>query len=608
MIDDLIEYYQRELAFLRNNAGAFAEAHPKIASRLRVTRESMEDPHVGRLIEAVAFLNARLRHKLDEDYAELSDALLLTLYPHLIQPLPSLMITRLNPAPDLDKTTVIPAGTMFSTEVVDGEACRYRLCHETVLQPLQLTTASMSGPPFVAPAAVMGRQIQGTRGVLRLTLEVTKPEVEIATLDLTRLRVFIRADARRAQILLEHLGVNLLGVAVADGPGDERPVLLDPGCVRLLGLEEADLLLPQDATAKRSYALLQEHFAYPQKHLFFEIAGIDRRALDLAGPRIELFFYFDQLSPELERVVRAEDFDIHAAPAVNLFDMDAEPIQLDQSALEYRVIPSAQREDVIEVQSIREVVLQTGTGERIVAPPLYAIGHGSPSLGQFFHGLARRASFSPGGGDDVFVTIADLRGDLLTDHDTVVRTRVTATNRDLPARLPFGGGRPHLNLIGTINGLAGLSALTKPTPPRRPGRRRAANWKLIGQLSINYLSLVGGATGARALGEVLALYDTAETVESVHLRDRLVGVTAEAGVARIRLRGHAALASGVDVTLEVDDERLSGSGSFILCAVIERFLASTCALNSFVRMTVRLRHESHGWKTWPARMGTRPLI
>ena len=97
MIDDLIEYYQRELSFLRNNAGAFAEAHPKIASRLRLTRESIEDPHIGRLIEAVAFLNARLRHKLDDEYSELSDALLLTLYPHLIQPLPSLTVVRLEP-------------------------------------------------------------------------------------------------------------------------------------------------------------------------------------------------------------------------------------------------------------------------------------------------------------------------------------------------------------------------------------------------------------------------------------------------------------------------------------------------------------------------------
>ena len=604
MIDDLIEYYQRELAFLRNNAGAFADAHPKIASRLRVTRESLEDPHVGRLIEAVAFLNARLRHKLDDDYSELSDALLQTLYPHLLQPLPSLIITHIEPSPDLEKSTLVPAGTAFTTEPVDGEACRYRLAHDVMLHPLRIAAAAMSGPPIDAPPV----GISGARGLLRLTLETTRPEIEIASLDLTRLRLFLRADVRRAQILLEHLGVNLLGVAVADGTADAGAVLLDPSCIRLIGLEEDDLLLPAEAASRQPYALLQEHFAYPQKHLFFEISGIDRRAVNLAGPRVELFLFFDQLSPELERMVRPDDFDIHAAAAINLFEIDAEPINLDHSQLEYRVIPNTTREDVIEVQTIREVVLQSASGERITAPSLYALDHGSPTLGTHFHAAARRASFSPGGGDDVFVAIADLKGDLLVDDETVVQVRILANNRDLPMRLPFGGGRPHLTLTGSINGVAGLSALTKPTPTRRPARRRAASWKLVGQLSLNYLSLVGGPTGARALREILALYDTVETVESVHLRDRLVGITAEPGVARVRLRGHAALASGVDITLEIDDERLSGSGSFLLCAVIERFLATACALNSFVRVTARLQQDTAPWKSWTPRTGTRPLV
>jgi len=171
MIDDLIEYYQRELAFLGSNAGAFAESHPKIASRLRLARESMEDPHVGRLIEAVAFLNARLRHKIDDDYSELSDALLLTLYPHLVQPVPSLMVVRLAPGPDLDKPALVPAGTMLKTEEVAGEPCRYRLCQDTRLLPIRLADAVMGGPPFDAPPLGLSH----AKGMLRLTLQATRP-------------------------------------------------------------------------------------------------------------------------------------------------------------------------------------------------------------------------------------------------------------------------------------------------------------------------------------------------------------------------------------------------------------------------------------------------
>jgi type VI secretion system protein ImpG len=603
MIDDLIQYYQRELSFLRNSAGAFADAHPKIASRLRLTREAVEDPHIGRLIESVAFMNARLRHKIDDEFPELSDALLLTLYPHLIQPVPSFFVARLEPSAELDKPTLVPKGTTILTEPVNGEPCRYRLCWDTTLLPIRLQSAAMGGLPLDAPALGLTQ----AKGVLRMSFVGSTPDVALGEIGLDTLRLFIRSDARRAQIIVEQLGVNLLGIGVGTGPEDPRAVLLPPGALRLMGLDPGELLLPQSDVASLAYAGVQEHFAYPQKHLFFEVSGLAARTLDLGGGALDLFFYFDKLSPELERVVRAEDFDLFATPALNLFGMDAEPIQLDQTKIEYRIIPDARREDAIEVHSVQEVILQDSTGERRAAPPLYSVDRPSGRLGRFFHATARRSSFGPGGGDDVFLSVADLDGALLDDDATVASARVLATNRDLPSRLPFGGGRPTLTLEDQIPGLAGIAALTKPTPPRRPARRRAAVWKLVGQLSLNHLSLVGGPRGAAALREVLALYDLTDTPESAHLRERLVGVSAAPGVARMRLKGHTALCAGVDVTLEIDDDRLSGSGSFLMCAVLERFLATACALNSFVRLSAKLRREPGMWKTWTPRVGDREL-
>jgi len=604
MIDDLIAYYQRELDYLKRNAGAFAEAYPRYASRLRISRDTIEDPHVSRLIESVAFLNGRLRHKLDDDYSELSDALLLTLYPHLIQPLPSMMIVNLGLSEDAVEATTVPAGTTVTTEEIDGVACRYRICTDTTLLPLKVADAQMIGPPFDAPAVGMG----GARGLLRLSFETSKPEIDLAKLEIDKLRLFLKSDGRRAQILLEQLGANLLGVAVASGPQDKSPVLLGPESVRLMGLSEDELVLPQAVTARKPYALLQEHFAYPHKHLFFEISDLDRRLMTIEGNRFDLFFFFDRLSSELERVVRADEFDLHAAPAINLFPIDAEPIYLDHTSIEYRLVPSAQYEDSIEVHSVAGVTLQKANGEQIPTPSLYSFKRGSTELGQFFYSINRRSSFGPGGGDDVFITIADLNAALLAEDTTVVNAAILATNRDLPARLPFGGGRPYLSLAGTINGVTSVQALTKPTPTRRPSRGQAANWKLISQLSLNYLTLVGNELSGEALREVLALYDTGNTADSEYLRERLISVTSSPGVARIRVKGHTAMCSGIDVTLEIDDERLSGSGSFLLCAVVERFLAGACALNSFVRVTARLQRETGNWKTWRPRIGDRPLI
>jgi Type VI secretion system, TssF len=44
----LVRYYDRELDYLRKAAGDFAEKHPKIGGRLRLSAEAGDEPHVER--------------------------------------------------------------------------------------------------------------------------------------------------------------------------------------------------------------------------------------------------------------------------------------------------------------------------------------------------------------------------------------------------------------------------------------------------------------------------------------------------------------------------------------------------------------------------------
>ena len=72
MSTELLPYYNQELEYVRKMGAEFAAAHPKIAGRLQLDRDGSEDPHVSRLIEAFAFLSARIRHKLDDDFPEVT--------------------------------------------------------------------------------------------------------------------------------------------------------------------------------------------------------------------------------------------------------------------------------------------------------------------------------------------------------------------------------------------------------------------------------------------------------------------------------------------------------------------------------------------------------
>src|SRR5215471_1932995 len=94
MSERLFTYYERELSFIRHLAQDFARDHMAAASRLLLEPNRSVDPHVERLIEAFALLAARVHHKLDDDFPELTDALLGVLYPHYLAPIPSVAIVQ----------------------------------------------------------------------------------------------------------------------------------------------------------------------------------------------------------------------------------------------------------------------------------------------------------------------------------------------------------------------------------------------------------------------------------------------------------------------------------------------------------------------------------
>ena len=124
MSDELLPYYNEELSHIRGMAAEFARQHPKIAARLRISGDTVEDPHVERLIEAFAYLNARIRHKLDDDFPELSDALLGALYPHYLAPIPSMAIVQMVPKPDLVVGYEVQRGTLVGVPFETDELIR----------------------------------------------------------------------------------------------------------------------------------------------------------------------------------------------------------------------------------------------------------------------------------------------------------------------------------------------------------------------------------------------------------------------------------------------------------------------------------------------------
>lgn len=147
MTDDLLPYYNRELGYLRQMAEEFAEAHPKIAKHLRLSGDAIDDPHIARLIESVAFLNARTASKLDDEFPELSSTLLDVLYPHYLAPIPSMAIVQFRPSAEITGPQLIPVDTEIDSEAVDGESCCFRTRYPVTLLPITLFQGELTDVP-----------------------------------------------------------------------------------------------------------------------------------------------------------------------------------------------------------------------------------------------------------------------------------------------------------------------------------------------------------------------------------------------------------------------------------------------------------------------------
>src|SRR5262245_57482054 len=93
----------------------FAAKYPKLAGRLQLEADRCEDPHVERLLEGFALLAARVHLKLDDDFPEISTALLEALYPHYLRPVPSMSVVQfqLDPKQPITTSLNIPKGSVL---------------------------------------------------------------------------------------------------------------------------------------------------------------------------------------------------------------------------------------------------------------------------------------------------------------------------------------------------------------------------------------------------------------------------------------------------------------------------------------------------------------
>lgn len=272
--EELLTYYLRELTYLREMGGEFAQHYPALASRLAIGDQTGTDPHVERLLEAFAFLTGRIQYNLDNEFTELPSALFNLLYPHLQAPVPSMAIAQLEMDPTQGKAAgyTVPKQTPLFVQMQNDLVCWFRTCYPVTLWPLTVSAAEL------VPATPHGPLLW-----LRLT---TPPGIVLSDLPLDRLRFYLRGSEPLVSLLYELLFCHTQAIHLLPAPvlGTARPKVAFTEASRLpndslapVGFGVAEEVLPYPPTAHPAYRLLQAYFAFPKKFHFFELRNLDLR-------------------------------------------------------------------------------------------------------------------------------------------------------------------------------------------------------------------------------------------------------------------------------------------------------------------------------------------
>lgn len=587
-MDDLLPHYERELTLLRQHARQFAERYPKIAGRLLLSGENVEDPHVERLIESFALLAARVHKKLDDEYPEFTSALLQVLYPHYLRPFPSCSIAHMDVGQSVAQLTAaieVPRGTVLSTRPIRGVQCKFRTSYPVWIAPLGVQSARYENVVRAPDKTSLPAQASS---VITLEIALLSEQANFQSLQLPSLRLFIDAESVLVAQLRKALFHGRVGLMLEHRAGAWQP--LADACISSVGFADDESLLNFDARSAQAYRLLSEFFAFQEK---FNFIDIDFSQLTARLPEqcrsFKLHFLLQSpleagLDERLLEQISTQHFKLQCTPVVNLFKQHADPIRLTHEHVEYPVVADHRRAYAYEVYSLDSVykVVQTAQGESILEyRPFYSLKHGDKAGERRYWHLSRDevvAEISPG--FEYQIALVDSDFDPAAVQTETLSMELTCTNRDVPAQMPYGRSEGDLFLEG--GAARTIKLLRKPTQTWRFKRGRGGQWRLISHLSLNHFSLT--SMGGEVLREALALYNITGSAQNTRMIEAIQEIKQIPAVTRVAGNPFPVFVRGVEVRITLNEDGFVGTGVHLFAQMLDHFFGMYVHANSFTQL------------------------
>ncbi|MBW3830444.1 type VI secretion system baseplate subunit TssF [Aeromonas hydrophila] len=586
----LEHYFRDELAFLRLQGREFADAYPELT---RFLSEQNTDPDVERLLEGFAFLTGNLRAKIEDEFPELTHGLLNMLWPNYLRPVPSMTIMQFSVIPGaIAQPALVRQGCQLDSLPLDEVTCHFQTCHDT----------------WVYPADIRHIAAQSGNDLSTISLDIAlHAPLLLSELQLDKLRFFLGGDSYTAYELYFWLSNQLSHIELEI---DGKRFRQEAKALKSVGFERDDALLPYPNNVYSGYRILQEYFCFPESFLFFELSGGEWPKQPLPVSEFKVHFCFDRPLPA-ELKIRPDSFMLNCVPAINLFQHDSEPVNLNGRQAEYPLKASYRHADSFEIFSVDQVEgwVEGNLGRSRGTPRIYQpfesfqhqIERAKQRLALYYRVRVKEAV----SGDGFEHSLSFVRGDETTtvELDESISVTLTCTNRSRAARLKVGSVCVP---TGSSPSFATFRNLIRPTRPLRPALDGSLHWTLISNLSLNYVSLLR----RDALVQVLRTYDFPalhDKQAEQASRKRL------AGIEEIETKPVDRLVRGMPVrglksVLSIRQSAFGSEGElYLFSTVLAHFFSLYASVNAFHLLEVVNLDNKERYQ-WPVQIGQHSLM
>ncbi|MEB6676531.1 type VI secretion system baseplate subunit TssF [Acinetobacter haemolyticus] len=581
MIEQLLPYYEKELQEFGQQSREFAQKYPKIAQRLSLNQEQIDDPHIERLIQAFSLIAARIDKKLADSYDVFTHSLFEVMFPQYLRHFPACTVVSfedINKVKQLTEVHRIPQKTALRSRSFKGVQCEFNTTNEVRLLPLALTGLDFQ----TSPSTHMHLNQNAT---LSMKFEIFNDAHWVLE---EKLPIYLDAISNFPLQVLDSIFKKETGFAVRIGQRSME--IANPFAV--MGFSEQESLLPVDQHTHHAYRLLMEYFCFPEKFNYLNLdLSVLKGMLREHEQSFEILIHL-KLNLNDQAVVRnyselnIANFKLFTTPAINLFEKQAEPQKITHTQLQYPLITDAHHPELYQVYSVIEMnmVREKTNQEQSYLPvlPFFAMSHYQNDKVQFFYSLNYQSSATQAMQIGYSIVSKHLKPyEIKSDF---ISTKLLCSNGDLPHEA-LGQSNNILNLNDSSLARRAL-ILKRPTSPFEFDKNKNEQWRIISHLSLNTLALMKGDALSH-VKELLALYNLPHSKENILLIDALKTLSFSTANKLVNAKPFPMFVRGVKVELSINSSVFRGHSLYIFSQLLSHIFNLKVQINSFVDVIVK---------------------